>query len=548
MKIKALLRITAFFAAVFLLTNCIHDSLEISKENFPGRIMEVTANISDDTPQTRVSLKQDGLNINLTWNKNDKVYLLIVYEDEGVEKKETKTVTIQIDPENNKKATFSLVLPDGDYTTFDLYGVYGGYGFDLTNPEHVNLPNIAITTSSSLKELEKNKSVVLVFSKTGIHTNNPNLGVNFGHIGSLFNIKLKNTGGIPLNNVTEVYLTADSAIPAYKNTGDHVYNVITGTFSGGAQTQELVFKPVSSSNIAPNGILELWAWVPMEKDEGWPAFHLQVVSNGSLIETTAEKGARNNVAVGKTYYLFATYNDSALSFATEEDMTVDPDKLADFRDGSLYNKVELGDQVWMAENLKYLPFVNPSSWGSDSAPYCYVYGHSGYDVAPAKATDKYKTYGVLYNWNIAMGGSSSSTSNPSGVQGVCPDGWHLPSDAEWKQLEMFLGMSAEDADKVAWRGANEGKQLKETGFAHWTMYTAHEGTNSTGFTALPGGSRTEAGSFMYNGNTGYWWSSTQGSAIDARFRCVTYNHSDIHRHSLYKRNGFSVRCVKDQSV
>lgn len=155
MKIKALLRITAFFAAVFLLTNCIHDSLEISKENFPGRIMEVTANISDDTPQTRVSLKQDGLNINLTWNKNDKVYLLIVYEDEGVEKKETKTVTIQIDPENNKKATFSLVLPDGDYTTFDLYGVYGGYGFDLTNPEHVNLPNIAITTSSSLKELEK---------------------------------------------------------------------------------------------------------------------------------------------------------------------------------------------------------------------------------------------------------------------------------------------------------------------------------------------------------------------------------------------------------
>jgi uncharacterized protein (TIGR02145 family) len=88
----------------------------------------------------------------------------------------------------------------------------------------------------------------------------------------------------------------------------------------------------------------------------------------------------------------------------------------------------------MAENLKYLPSVVGPGTGSNSEAYCYVYGYDGTSISAAKATENYATYGVLYNWTAAMNGAESSDANPSGVQGICPDGWHLPSDAEWKQL------------------------------------------------------------------------------------------------------------------
>jgi uncharacterized protein (TIGR02145 family) len=91
------------------------------------------------------------------------------------------------------------------------------------------------------------------------------------------------------------------------------------------------------------------------------------------------------------------------------------------------------------------------------------------------------------------GGLSSDT---LGVQGVCPDGWHLPADAEWKVLEMFLGMSQADADKYDWRGSDEGGQLKELGFTDWSVPNTGA-SNSSGFTAVPGGFRSAKGMF-YN--------------------------------------------------
>ncbi|MCK9320171.1 FISUMP domain-containing protein, partial [Methanoculleus sp.] len=99
----------------------------------------------------------------------------------------------------------------------------------------------------------------------------------------------------------------------------------------------------------------------------------------------------------------------------------------DSRDGNDYNWVKIGDQVWMAENLAYLPSVNMVADGSEDAAgsYYYVYGYDGTDVTAAKATANYTTYGVLYNWLAAMN--------------ACPDGWHLPSDAEWTELTDYLG-------------------------------------------------------------------------------------------------------------
>ena len=205
----------------------------------------------------------------------------------------------------------------------------------------------------------------------------------------------------------------------------------------------------------------------------------------------------------------------------------------DPRDGIVYKTVKIGNQVWMAENLKYLPSVVGSGTGSLTIPYYYVYGYNGTDVAAAKGTANYTTYGVLYNWPAAMAGSASSAANPSGVQGVCPTGWHLPSDAEWTQLTDYLG-----GESVA------GGKLKEAGTAHWQSPNTGA-TNETGFTALPGGYRYDDGSFDGIGDGGFWWSATEHNTNLAWYRDMYYLYSSVSRYSDNKELGFSVRCVRD---
>ncbi|NCC87809.1 MAG: hypothetical protein EOM05_08075, partial [Clostridia bacterium] len=181
--------------------------------------------------------------------------------------------------------------------------------------------------------------------------------------------------------------------------------------------------------------------------------------------------------------------------------------VTDERDGTHYDAVRIGNQVWMAENLKYLPSVVGPSTESQTTAYYYVYGYDGTSVIDAKATSNYNTYGVLYNWPAAMAGSLSSTSNPSDVKGVCPAGWHVPSDAEWTELTDYLG-----GEGVA------GGKLKETGTTHWSSPNS-DATNETGFTALPGGLLLDwSDMFFYIGEDGAWWTATADGLSNARNR------------------------------
>ncbi len=216
----------------------------------------------------------------------------------------------------------------------------------------------------------------------------------------------------------------------------------------------------------------------------------------------------------------------------------------DSRDNTEYSWVQIGEQIWMAENLKYLPSVVGPGTGSYSEAYCYVYGYDGTSISAAKATENYATYGVLYNWTAAMNGAESSDANPSGVQGICPDGWHLPSDAEWKQLEMYLGMSETDVNSTGWRGTVEGGKLKEAGTTHWADPNAGA-NNESGFTALPGGYRYSNGYFSNIRDYGYWWSSTELDTNIAWIRYLYYYNSFVNRFNYYKSMGFSVRCLRD---
>ena len=255
--------------------------------------------------------------------------------------------------------------------------------------------------------------------------------------------------------------------------------------------------------------------------------------------TSTEQNPTHTYTDEGTYTVSLTASNGVLSSSeTKDDYIVVTDgpsygSFTDSRDGTEYQTIIIGGQEWMAENLKYLPSVVGPGTGSQSTPYYYVYGYDGTNVTDAKATSNYTTYGVLYNWPAAMAGSASSNANPSGVQGVCPAGWHLPSDAEWTELTDYLG-----GISVA------GGKLKEIGTTHWQSPNTGA-TNETGFTALPGGYRGNYGLFYGFGSFGYWWSATEYDADIAWCRYVYYSGSSVVRHDDGKELGFSVRCLRD---
>lgn len=210
------------------------------------------------------------------------------------------------------------------------------------------------------------------------------------------------------------------------------------------------------------------------------------------------------------------------------------DSIYDSRDGNKYGTTKIGSQCWMSQNLAYLPSVSPSSSGSEYSPRYYVYGYQGGDVSAAKATANYNIYGVLYNWPAAMAGSNGSNTNPSGVQGVCPDGWHLPSHAEWTQLTDHLG-----GQSVA------GGDMKEAGTAHWKSPNTGA-TNLSGFRALPGGYRYWS-TGVFSGLTvlTYFWTSFQSGSVFAYGRYMSYTTTLVSGIPYRLTDGFSVRCLKD---
>lgn len=197
------------------------------------------------------------------------------------------------------------------------------------------------------------------------------------------------------------------------------------------------------------------------------------------------------------------------------------DTYTDARDGNVYQLVSIGNQRWMAENLRYLPFVDMAVTESDTEPHYYVYDYDGTDVEHAKQSDNYQTYGVLYNFAAA--------------QVVCPEGWHLPSHTDWTELTDFLG-----GTDIA------GAKLKEAGTTHWNAPNTGA-TNSSGFTALPAGARTGYGFDMLHVMC-YWWSATEQNATEAWLRYLYSGYSSVTEVGSAKKLGYSVRCLKDDTI
>lgn len=192
---------------------------------------------------------------------------------------------------------------------------------------------------------------------------------------------------------------------------------------------------------------------------------------------------------------------------------------ADTRDGEVYKWLKIGNQIWMAENLKYLPNNVTANTGSNITPLYYVYGYNSTNVTSAKATANFINYGVLYNW-------------PAACQS-CPNGWHLPSETEWTELSDYLfGVFI------------AGGKLKEKGNTHW-IFPNTGATDETGFSALPGGSRNEDGTFDFIGSIGSWWSSSESDAFLSRRVYIWNNYTQLNRNDNSKTMGLSVRCLKN---
>ena len=196
-----------------------------------------------------------------------------------------------------------------------------------------------------------------------------------------------------------------------------------------------------------------------------------------------------------------------------------------------YSTVLIGEQCWFSENCRYLPSVTPANFSSDTTPYYYVYSYDGYDIEAAKSTANYETYGVLYNWPAVM------------TEGICPSGWHIPSDGEWQTMEISLGMSESDAADTGWRGTDEGYQMKSTSGWNNNGNLSGNGSNSSGFNGLPGGFRYSVG-FLGNGYDGIWWSASESGSASWE-RLLYYVNDDVFRDFNDRSSGFSARCVRD---
>ena len=215
---------------------------------------------------------------------------------------------------------------------------------------------------------------------------------------------------------------------------------------------------------------------------------------------------------GTSYYVraYAT-NSVGTGYGEERKFTTSTDQLIEDFEGNQYEVVSIGNQLWMAENLK-------TRYYSDGTPVESVYAYGGKE-------SHVPTYGRLYNWEVA-----------TSPHGLCPAGWHVPSDSEWQELSGFLG-----GNRYA------GARLKEEGTTHWRSPNLGA-TNESGFTALPGGA-FESGfgtpSAMGFGAP-FWTSSMASSNINsAKSYYLSYADEELHAWEPIRTGHFAIRCIRD---
>ncbi|MEO8587750.1 MAG: fibrobacter succinogenes major paralogous domain-containing protein [Flavobacteriales bacterium] len=211
---------------------------------------------------------------------------------------------------------------------------------------------------------------------------------------------------------------------------------------------------------------------------------------------------------------------------------VPPNAVADVS-GNIYSTIHIGSQRWMAGNLRTSHYSNgdPIPYVPDGTEWTSLTtgAWSNYDCDAAYDV----LYGKLYNWYTV-----------SDSRNVCPAGWHVPTDADWMEMEQVLGVTVSDLDNTGSRGvaANAGGQMKADGL--WNSPNTGA-TDSSGYSAFPSGQRSLGGIFNNIGTKGHWWSISEYDTDMGWLRELSYNNAGIYRLYNYKTLGLSIRCVED---
>lgn len=232
-----------------------------------------------------------------------------------------------------------------------------------------------------------------------------------------------------------------------------------------------------------------------------------------------------------------TINEPAPSFTCGTSTITDVD-------GNTYNTVLIGEQCWMKENLKTTKYADNTPIENGNTPSIDV----AYWYYPDSVETNKATYGLLYNWKAVMGNATASEANPSGVQGICPTGWHVPSDAEWIQLTEYV--SSESSYCCDGNASNIAKALASTELwnIHWTSCTVGKtpsDNNATGFSALPAGQYSYNGNYNSLGTYANFWSTTGAIYNNVYYFYLSYHTTSVSRTFESRMCGFSVRCVRD---
>ena len=294
-------------------------------------------------------------------------------------------------------------------------------------------------------------------------------------------------------------------------------------------TTSAVSSITSTSAVAGGNVTSAGGGTITARGVCWGTGHNPTIAGSHTTESGTTGSFTSNITGltdGVTYYVRAYATNSAgTSYGNEVSFTT---PVTD-ADGNIYTIVVIGTQTWMVENLKTTKYndgtdipnvTDDAAWSALETPAWAWYDN---DI-----TNKAR-YGALYNWYAVETGK------------LCPAGWRVPSHEDFKTLEKALGMTQEQADEFGWRGTDQGAQLKAT-----TGWDADgNGTNTSGFTAYPGGFRYIVGGPFYNmGTLGYWWTSTANSSTDALYRRLDNVSSQVYAQGVKKTAGKSVRCVR----
>ena len=207
--------------------------------------------------------------------------------------------------------------------------------------------------------------------------------------------------------------------------------------------------------------------------------------------------------------------------------TDDSGMFTDARDGNEYKWVRIGDQIWMAENMKYFPSITPLHYFSKTDLCYYVLNYMGSDINEAKQTSEYLDYGVLYNFISA--------------QNCCPEGWRLATDLDWEKLAEFISIDNGGYNKDDGNWEMVGGHLKST----YGWPGEGNGTDDYGFCALCAGEILDSSEFLYLKTACYFWTYTAAGGDQAYFRFMGLGNSMLIHNTKLKSYGFSARCIKN---